>query len=101
MRTGRSAPKRSAGLPGTEVLSQDEFRKRSQNYELLQTGADYIMLSGFIGYVLGITLSLLAIRGAQDTKLTVIMTPALADHQNRPDRPGRRTQPLNEFRKPL
>jgi putative ABC transport system permease protein len=117
-------------LPDTEVLSQDEFRKRSQNYWLFQTGAgaaliagavlglivgivivaqtlysstkDHInefatlralgagagyivkvilmqaVLSGFIGYVLGIALSLLAIRAAQDTKLTVIMTPALA-----------------------
>lgn len=117
-------------LPDTEVLTQNEFRKRSQNYWLFQTGAgaaliagallglivgvvivaqtlysstkDHInefatlralgagasyivkvilmqaVLSGFIGYVLGMLLALLAIRGAQDTKLTVIMTPALA-----------------------
>jgi putative ABC transport system permease protein len=36
------------------------------------------VLSGFIGYVLGMALALLAIRGAQDTKLTIIMTPELA-----------------------
>jgi putative ABC transport system permease protein len=36
------------------------------------------VLSGFIGYVLGIALALAAIRAAQDTKLTVIMTPELA-----------------------
>jgi putative ABC transport system permease protein len=117
-------------LPDTEVLTQQEFRKRSQNYWLFQTGAgaaliagavlglivgivivaqtlysstkDHInefatlralgagagyivkvilmqaVLSGFIGYVLGIAMALLAIRAAQDTKLTVIMTPALA-----------------------
>jgi putative ABC transport system permease protein len=117
-------------LPDTEVLTQNEFRKRSQNYWLFQTGAgaaliagallglivgivivaqtlysstkDHInefatlralgagagyivkvilmqaVLSGFIGYVLGIALALGAIRAAQDTKLTVIMTPALA-----------------------
>jgi len=117
-------------LPDTEVLTQDEFRKRSQNYWLFQTGAgaaliagavlglivgivivaqtlysstkDHInefatlralgagagyivkvilmqaVLSGFIGYVLGMVLALLAIRAAQDTKLTVIMTPELA-----------------------
>ncbi len=117
-------------LPDTEVLTQDEFRKRSQNYWLFQTGAgaaliagallglivgivivaqtlyastkDHInefatlralgagagyivkvilmqaVLSGFIGYVLGIALALAAIRAAQDTKLTVIMTPELA-----------------------
>jgi putative ABC transport system permease protein len=117
-------------LPDTEVLTQQEFRKRSQNYWLFQTGAgaaliagavlglivgvvivaqtlysstkDHInefatlralgagagyivkvilmqaVLSGFIGYVLGIAMALLAIRAAQDTKLTVIMTPELA-----------------------
>jgi putative ABC transport system permease protein len=117
-------------LPDTEVLTQQEFRKRSQNYWLFQTGAgaaliagavlglivgivivaqtlysstkDHInefatlralgagagyivkvilmqaVLSGLIGYVLGMILALAAIRGAQDTKLTVIMTPALA-----------------------
>ncbi|HVZ04172.1 ABC transporter permease [Hyphomicrobium sp.] len=117
-------------LPDTEVLTQNEFRKRSQNYWLFQTGAgaaliagallglivgivivaqtlysstkDHInefatlralgagasyivkvilmqaVLSGLIGYILGMGLALLAIRGAQDTKLTVIMTPALA-----------------------
>ena len=117
-------------LPDTEVLTQDEFRKRSQNYWLFQTGAgaaliagaalglivgivivaqtlysstkDHInefatlralgagagyivkvilmqaVLSGFIGYVLGMVLALLAIRAAQDTKLTIIMTPELA-----------------------
>jgi len=117
-------------LPDTEVLTQDEFRKRSQNYWLFQTGAgaaliagallglivgvvivaqtlysstkDHInefatlralgagrgyivkvilmqaVLSGLIGYGLGMILALLAIRGAQDTKLTVIMTPELA-----------------------
>jgi len=36
------------------------------------------VLSGFIGYVLGIAMALLAIHAAQDTKLTVIMTPELA-----------------------
>ena len=117
-------------LPDTEVLTQNEFRKRSQNYWLFQTGAgaaliagallglivgvvivaqtlysstkdhinefatlralgagaNYIVkvilmqavLSGLIGYVLGMILAMLAIRGAQDTKLTVIMTPELA-----------------------
>jgi putative ABC transport system permease protein len=117
-------------LPDTEVLTQEEFRKRSQNYWLFQTGAgaaliagavlglivgivivaqtlysstkDHInefatlralgagagyivkvilmqaVLSGFIGYALGIALALAAIRAAQDTKLTVIMTPELA-----------------------
>jgi putative ABC transport system permease protein len=117
-------------LPDTEVLTQDEFRKRSQGYWLFQTGAgaaliagallglivgivivaqtlysstkDHInefatlralgagagyivkvillqaVLSGFIGYVLGMALALLAIQAAQDTKLTVIMTPQLA-----------------------
>jgi putative ABC transport system permease protein len=117
-------------LPDTEVLTQQEFRKRSQNYWLFQTGAgaaliagavlglivgivivaqtlysstkDHInefatlralgagagyivkvilmqaVLSGLIGYVLGMILALAAIRGAQDTKLTVIMTPGLA-----------------------
>lgn len=117
-------------LPDTEVLTQQEFRKRSQNYWLFQTGAgaaliagavlglivgivivaqtlysstkDHInefatlralgagagyivkvilmqaVLSGFIGYVLGIAMALLTVRAAQDTKLTVIMTPALA-----------------------
>jgi putative ABC transport system permease protein len=117
-------------LPDTEVLTQDEFRKRSQNYWLFQTGAgaaliagallglivgivivaqtlysstkDHInefatlralgagagyivkvilmqaVLSGLIGYALGMILALAAIRGAQDTKLTIIMTPGLA-----------------------
>ena len=126
--TVRSAIERR--LPDTEVLTQDEFRKRSQNYWLFQTGAgaaliagallglivgivivaqtlysstkDHInefatlralgagrgyivkvilmqaVLSGLIGYGLGMVLALLAIRGAQDTKLTVIMTPELA-----------------------
>ncbi|MBA2127305.1 multidrug ABC transporter substrate-binding protein [Hyphomicrobium methylovorum] len=116
-------------LPDTEVLSQAEFRSRSQNYWLFQTGAgaaliagallglivgivivaqtlysstkDHInefatlralgagagyivkvilmqaVLSGFIGYVLGMALALAAIQAAQDTKLTIIMTPAL------------------------
>jgi putative ABC transport system permease protein len=36
------------------------------------------VLSGFIGYVLGIALALTAIGAARDTKLTVIMTPELA-----------------------
>jgi putative ABC transport system permease protein len=117
-------------LPDTEVLTQNEFRTRSQDYWLKQTGAgaaldagkllglivgivivaqtlysstkDHInefatlralgagsgyivkvilmqaVLSGFIGYVLGMALALLAIRGAQDTKLTIIMTVPLA-----------------------
>jgi putative ABC transport system permease protein len=117
-------------LPDTDVLTQDEFRKRSQHYWLFQTGAgaaliagavlglivgivivaqtlysstkDHInefatlralgagagyivkvilmqaVLSGFIGYCLGMVLALLAIRAAQDTKLTIIMTPELA-----------------------
>jgi putative ABC transport system permease protein len=117
-------------LPDTEVLTQDEFRKRSQGYWLFQTGAgaaliagallglivgivivaqtlysstkDHInefatlralgagagyivkvilmqaVLSGFIGYVFGMMLALLAIHAARDTKLTIIMTPQLA-----------------------
>jgi putative ABC transport system permease protein len=117
-------------LPDTEVLTQNEFRTRSQDYWLKQTGAgaaldagkllglivgivivaqtlysstkDHInefatlralgagsgyivkvilmqaVLSGFIGYVLGMSLALLAIRAAQDTKLTIIMTVPLA-----------------------
>jgi putative ABC transport system permease protein len=119
-----------ARLPDTEVLTQAEFRTRSQDYWLKQTGAgaaldagkllglivgivivaqtlysstkDHInefatlralgagagyivkviliqaVLSGLIGYVLGMTLALLAIHFAQDTKLTIIMTAPLA-----------------------
>ena len=52
----------------------------------LGAGAGYIVkvilmqavLSGLIGYVLGMALSMLAIRAAQDTKLTILMTPQLA-----------------------
>jgi putative ABC transport system permease protein len=52
----------------------------------LGAGAGYIVkvilmqavLSGLIGYALGMILALAAIRGAQDTKLTIIMTPGLA-----------------------
>jgi len=117
-------------LPDTDILTQDEFRKRSQHYWLFQTGAgaaliagallglivgivivaqtlysstkDHInefatlralgagagyivkvilmqaVLSGLIGYVLGMALSMLAIKAAQDTKLTILMTPQLA-----------------------
>jgi putative ABC transport system permease protein len=117
-------------LPDTDILTQDEFRKRSQHYWLFQTGAgaaliagallglivgivivaqtlysstkDHInefatlralgagagyivkvilmqaVLSGLIGYVLGMALSTLAIQAAQDTKLTILMTPQLA-----------------------
>ena len=36
------------------------------------------VLSGLIGYVLGMALSMLAIQVAQDTKLTILMTPQLA-----------------------
>ncbi|MCB1483661.1 MAG: ABC transporter permease [Hyphomicrobiaceae bacterium] len=119
-----------ARLPDTEVLTQDEFKKRSQAYWLFQTGAgaaliagamlglivgivivaqtlyastkDHInefatlralgagasyivkvilmqaVLSGIIGYLLGIGLALGVIQAAQDTKLNVIMTPELA-----------------------
>lgn len=119
-----------ARLPDTEVLTQDQFRKRSLAYWLFQTGAgaaliagavlglivgvvivaqtlyastkDHInefatlralgagagyivrvilmqaVLSGFIGYVFGISLSLAVIAAAQDTKLNVVMTPELA-----------------------
>ena len=117
-------------LPDTDILTQDEFRKRSQHYWLFQTGAgaaliagallglivgivivaqtlysstkDHInefatlralgagagyivkvilmqaVLSGLIGYVLGMALAMLAIHAAQDTKLTILMTPQLA-----------------------
>ena len=117
-------------LPDTDILTQDEFRKRSQHYWLFQTGAgaaliagallglivgivivaqtlysstkDHInefatlralgagagyivkvilmqaVLSGLIGYVLGMALAMLAIHVAQDTKLTILMTPQLA-----------------------
>jgi len=120
----------TARLPDTEVLTQDEFKKRSQAYWLFQTGAgaaliagamlglivgivivaqtlyastkDHInefatlralgagagyivkvilmqaILSGLIGYLLGISLALGVIHAAQDTKLNVIMTPGLA-----------------------
>lgn len=120
----------SARLPDTEVLTQAEFRTRSQDYWLKQTGAgaaldagkllglivgivivaqtlysstkDHInefatlralgagagyivkviliqaVLSGLIGYVLGLGLALAAIHFAQDTKLTIIMTVPLA-----------------------
>ena len=120
----------TAKLPDTEVLTQDEFKKRSQAYWLFQTGAgaaliagavlglivgvvivaqtlyastkDHInefatlralgagagyivkvilmqaVLSGFIGYLLGIALAFGVIHLAQDTKLNVIMTPGLA-----------------------
>ncbi len=120
----------TARLPDTEVITQDEFRKRSQAYWLFQTGAgaaliagavlglivgvvivaqtlyastkDHInefatlralgagagyivkvilmqaVLSGLIGYLLGISLALGVIHAAQDTKLNVVMTPELA-----------------------
>ena len=119
-----------ARLPDAEVLTQEQFRKRSLAYWLFQTGAgaaliagavlglivgvvivaqtlysstkDHInefatlralgagsgyivrvilmqaVLSGFIGYAAGITLALGVIKAAQDTKLTVVMTPELA-----------------------
>lgn len=117
-------------LPDTEILTQQQFVKRSQSYWLFQTGAgaaliagavlglivgivivaqtlysstkDHInefatlralgagagyivkvilfqaVLSGLIGFSLGFLLSLGVIAAAQDTKLTVIMTPELA-----------------------
>lgn len=117
-------------LPDAEVLTQNEFRKRSQGYWLFQTGAgaaliagavlglivgvvivaqtlysstkDHInefatlralgagagyivkvillqaVLSGLIGFSLGFLLSLGVISAAQDTKLTIVMTPELA-----------------------
>lgn len=120
----------TAKLPDTEVLTQEEFKKRSQAYWLFQTGAgaaliagailglivgivivaqtlyastkDHInefatlralgagagyivkvilmqaVLSGFIGYLLGIGLAYGVIHAAQDTKLNVVMTPELA-----------------------
>lgn len=120
----------TARLPDTEVLTNDEFKKRSQAYWLFQTGAgaaliagavlglivgivivaqtlyastkDHInefatlralgagagyivkvillqaVLSGVIGYLLGISLAFGVIQAAQDTKLNVIMTPELA-----------------------
>ena len=36
------------------------------------------VLSGLIGYTLGITLSMGVIEAAKDTKLTIVMTPELA-----------------------
>lgn len=120
----------TARLPDTEVLTNDEFKKRSQAYWLFQTGAgaaliagavlglivgivivaqtlyastkDHInefatlralgagasyivkvillqaVLSGLIGYLLGIALAFGVIHAAQDSKLNVIMTPELA-----------------------
>lgn len=117
-------------LPDTEVLTNEEFKKRSQAYWLFQTGAgaaliagavlglivgivivaqtlyastkDHInefatlralgagagyivkvilmqaVLSGLIGYLLGISLAFGVIYAAQDSKLNVIMTPELA-----------------------
>jgi len=117
-------------LPDAEVLTQDEFTKRSQAYWLFQTGAgaaliagavlglivgivivaqtlyastkDHInefatlralgagagyivkvilmqaVLSGVIGYLIGIALAFGVIEAAQDTKLNVVMTPELA-----------------------
>ena len=52
----------------------------------LGAGAGYIVkvilmqavLSGFIGFMLGLALSLGVIQAAQDTKLTIVMTPGLA-----------------------
>ncbi len=52
----------------------------------LGAGAGYIVkvilmqavLSGFIGFMLGLILSLGVIQAAQDTKLTIVMTPGLA-----------------------
>jgi len=119
-----------ARLPDAEILTQAEFRKRSLDYWLFQTGAgsaliagailgiivgivivaqtlyastkdhlnefatlralgasgSYIhrvilmqaLLSAVIGYLLGLTLSLLIIEAARDTTLVVVMTPALA-----------------------
>lgn len=120
----------TARLPDTEVLTNDEFKKRSRAYWLFQTGAgaaliagavlglivgivivaqtlyastkDHInefatlralgagagyivkvilmqaVLSGVIGYLLGIMLAFGVIHAAQDSKLNVIMTPELA-----------------------
>ena len=116
-------------LPDAEVLLRGEFRKRSLNYWLFQTGAGaaliagallglivgvvivaqtlysstkdhlnefatlralgasggYIhqvillqaMISGLIGYTIGMILSLLVIWSAQDTTLNIVMTPGL------------------------
>ena len=117
-------------LPDTEVLTQQQFVERSQDYWLNETGAgaaldacrllglivgivivaqtlyastkDHInefatlralgagagyivkviliqaVLSGLIGFVLGYALALLAMIGARDTKLTIIITPELS-----------------------
>ncbi|MFM7083809.1 MAG: ABC transporter permease [Hyphomicrobium sp.] len=120
----------AARLPDTDILTQEEFRKKSQNYWLFQTGAgaaliagallglivgvvivaqtlysstkDHInefatlralgagakyivkvilfqaIISGLIGYGLGMSLASFVIWRAQDSKLGVIMTPSLA-----------------------
>ena len=120
----------TAKLPDTEVLTQDEFKKRSQAYWLFQTGAgaaliagavlglivgvvivaqtlyastkDHInefatlralgasagyihqvilmqaMISAVVGYLLGMLLSLVVVWAAEDTTMTVVMTPELA-----------------------
>ena len=117
-------------LPDTEVLGHQEFRKRSLDYWLFQTGAGaaliagailglivgvvivaqtlyastkdhlnefatlralgasagYIhqvilmqaMISAVVGYLLGMLLSLVVVWAAEDTTMTVVMTPELA-----------------------
>lgn len=117
-------------LPDTEVLTHQDFRKRSLDYWLFQTGAGAALIAGAIlglivgvvivaqtlyastkdhlnefatlralgasagyihqvilmqalisavvGYMFGMALSLLVVWAAQDTTMTVIMTPGLA-----------------------
>ena len=53
----RCAPKSCARLPDTEVLTQDEFRKRSQAYWLFQTGAGAALIAGAVlGLIVGIVI---------------------------------------------
>ncbi len=117
-------------LPDTEVLAHHEFRKRSLDYWLFQTGAGAALIAGAIlglivgvvivaqtlyastkdhlnefatlralgasagyihqvilmqammsavaGYLLGMVLSLIVVWAAEDTTMTVVMTPELA-----------------------
>ena len=46
-----------ARLPDVEVLTQDEFRKRSQSYWLFQTGAGAALIAGAVlGLIVGIVI---------------------------------------------
>ena len=46
-----------ARLPDTEVLTQNEFRKRSQAYWLFQTGAGAALIAGAVlGLIVGIVI---------------------------------------------